>query len=166
MGRSEVIVNKLPVRACWQQLERPLSPNYTQKRLAHFSPQIHPRGRCATYGERVIFDIPSRPSVYTSVKYIVLRLESCLWTGMGILPKLSTREGRFFESCQPMAGLAASLRGRAVPAGTRGFYRLSPVTPTSRIANQREWGVVPYGIVGVHQPVYVLAVSTTTPSMV
>ena len=99
--------------------------------------------RCAGGAGGVIFDIPSRPGGGASVMHPVSRLYGCLWTGMGMLFKASTKKHRSFESCQRFSSLAANLRGRNVLVNPRGFVPLPPVAPAFRPATQRDWGLSP-----------------------
>ena len=121
--------------------------------LALFSPEIHPGGRCAIYGQGVIFDIPSRPDGDTSIDQVVSRLNRCLWTRMVALSKSYLRNIRVFESCRPLAGLAPSFCGLAVPDARQGFHRFLQVPATSPSANRLEWGFSPRHLWGYIIPI-------------
>ena len=99
--------------------------------------------RCATGAGGVIFDIPSRPGGGASVMHPGVRLYGCLWTGMGMLFKASTKKRRSFESCQRFSSLAAHLRGRNVLVNPRGFVPLPPVAPAFGPATQSNRGMSP-----------------------
>ena len=83
------------------------------------------------HGEQVIFDVPLRPGCFTSVGNIILRLGSCLWTGMDVLPKTYTLSSRLFGHRQPPAGVTAISRFRA------------NLTFDLRVAFQTKWGLSP-----------------------